>query len=93
MLEKLKKPKLAMEQYNLAYQLQPTSSTPLYRKARVLLNMGNNLEALETLNILKDIASDEPNVHFMLGRTHARMRNKPLAIKHYTIAMNLDPKV
>lgn len=50
-------------------------------------------EALSVLNRLKDISPDDSNVHFMLGQAHGRMRNKGLAIKHYTIAMNLDPKV
>lgn len=29
----------------------------------------------------------------MLGRAYARLHNKGLAVKHYTTAMNLDPKV
>lgn len=28
----------------------------------------------------------------MLGRVYARLRDKSMAVKHYTTAMNLDPK-
>jgi anaphase-promoting complex subunit 3 len=43
--------------------------------------------------ILKDLAPDEANVHFTLGRLFKSMHNKTMAIKHLTIALNLDPKV
>jgi anaphase-promoting complex subunit 3 len=32
-------------------------------------------------------------VHFMLGRVYKIIRDKTNAIRHFTIAMNLDPKV
>ena len=48
---------------------------------------------MDELNILKDLAPDEANVHFTLGRLFKSIRNKPMAIKHLTIALNLDPKV
>lgn len=50
-------------------------------------------EAFTELEILKDIAPDDANVHFMLGRLYKMTREKALAIKHFTIALNLDPKV
>jgi anaphase-promoting complex subunit 3 len=49
--------------------------------------------ALKELKILKDLAPDEANVHFLLGKLHKLLRDKKMAIKHYTIALNLDPKV
>lgn len=42
--------------------------------------------------MLKDIAPDEANVHFLLGRLFKAIHDKPNAIKHLTIALNLDPK-
>ncbi len=49
--------------------------------------------ALEELMILKDLAPDEANVHFLLGRLYKSLHDKTSAIKHLTIALNLDPKV
>ena len=49
--------------------------------------------ALAELNICKDIAPDEANVHFWLGKVYKALRQKASAIKHFTIALNLDPKV
>lgn len=48
---------------------------------------------MEELNVLKDLVPDEANVHFSLGRLYKVLRNKTMAIKHLTIALNLDPKV
>jgi len=49
--------------------------------------------ALDELKQLRDMAPDESNVHFMLGRVYKQLGNKSEALRHYTIAMNLDPKV
>jgi len=49
--------------------------------------------ALDELEQLRDMAPDESNVHFMLGRVYKQLGNKSEALRHYTIAMNLDPKV
>lgn len=42
---------------------------------------------------LKDLAPDEANVHFLLGRLYKGLHDKTNAIKHLTIALNLDAKV
>lgn len=57
------------------------------------MNLRQPKEALRELEILKDIAPDEANVHFMLGRLYKMMRDRTAAIRHFTIALNLDPKV
>lgn len=49
--------------------------------------------ALAELMVLKDIAPDEAMVHFLLGRLYKILREKGLAVRHFTIALNLDPKV
>lgn len=66
---------------------------PRFKKARILLNLQRYEEALDEFNILKDMVPDESNVHFMLGRVHKQLKNKSEAVKHFTIALNLDPKV
>lgn len=92
-MEKQKQPQLALVQYDKASQLQPIGSQALFRKARLLLTLRQHHDAIQALNLLRDIAPNESNVHFMLGRAYARLHNKGLAVKHYTTAMNLDPKV
>lgn len=59
----------------------------------MLVELGDLHLALVELQICKDIAPDEANVHFWLGKVYKALRQKPDAIKHFTIALNLDPKV
>src|SRR4051812_5320197 len=84
------KPALAM--YVRAVELDPRANLALMRKATIFLKLGDPLEALKDLEYLKDIAPDDPNVHFMLGKAHKMARNKASALRHYTIALHLDPK-
>lgn len=49
--------------------------------------------ALSELKILKDMAPDEANVHYLLGKLYKMLHDKANAIKHFTTALNLDPKV
>ncbi|KAK4694261.1 anaphase-promoting complex subunit 3, partial [Lecanoromycetidae sp. Uapishka_2] len=91
-LEKMKNPKAALVQYARACELDPKSPLCRFKKARVLMALHEYDSALAELEVLKDIAPDEANVHFLLGRVHKVLRQKGLAIKHFTTALNLDPK-
>lgn len=92
-LEKMKNPKAALLQYNKACELAPKQFLARSRKAKVLLALQEPNLALAELKILKDIAPDDPGVHFSLGRVYKLLRQKANAIKHFTTALNLDPKV
>lgn len=92
-LEKLKNPKAALIQYARSCELAPKSALSRFKKARVLMALREPHRALTELKILKDIAPDEANVHFLLGRVYKLLRQKGNAIKHFTTALNLDPKV
>ena len=92
-LERLKRPQQALDQYTRSCELAPRSNLARFRKARVLVALNRPELALAELNVLKDIAPDEANVHFLLGRVYKIMRQKGDAIKHFTTALNLDPKV
>ena len=92
-LEKMKKPQQALDQYTRSSELDPRSSLARYKKARVLLALGSPKQSLEELLVLKDIAPDEANVHFLLGKVYKILQNKGDAVKHFTTALNLDPKV
>ena len=92
-LEKMNNPKAALIQYGRASSLAPQSVLARFRKARALMKLQELKLALVELKILKDIAPDEANVHYLLGRLYKMLRDKANAIKHFTTALNLDPKV
>ena len=92
-LEKLKNHKAALIQYSRACELSEKSALCRFKKARVLMTLQQPEKALMELRVLKDIAPDEANVHFLLGRVYKQLRQKGSAIRHFTMALNLDPKV
>ncbi len=92
-LEKQKNPRAALVQYSHACILAEKSALSRFKKARVLMALQEPERALVELKVLKDIAPDEANVHFLLGRVYKVLRQKGDAIKHFTMALNLDPKV
>lgn len=92
-LEKQKQIVPALQAYTKAVELAPTAAQARFKKARALLSV-NQLEAAQKeLMILKDLAPDEATVHFLLGKLNRRMGDKQLAVRHFTIALALDPKV
>ncbi len=92
-LEKMKNPRAALVQYTRSCELAPKSGLSRFKKARVLMALQEPEKALEDLRLLKDITPDEANVHFLLGRVYKVLKQKGNAIKHFTTALNLDPKV
>ena len=92
-LEKVNKKREALVQYSRACELAEKSALCRFKKANVLMALSRPEEALAELMFLKDIAPDEANVHFLLGSVYKQLRQKGSAVKHFTMAMNLDPKV
>ena len=92
-LEKQKNPRAALVQYSKACDLAEKNTMCRYKKANVLLVLREYERALAELKVLKDIAPDEANVHFSLGKVYKILRERGLAIRHFTLALNLDPKV
>lgn len=91
-LEKQKQPRQALNYFSRATDLAPQSALTRFKKARALMTLGEFQEALKELMHLKDIAPDEAMVHFLLGRLYKNLREKGAAVRHFTIALNLDPK-
>ncbi|KAL4935139.1 protein bima [Aspergillus oleicola] len=91
-LEKMNNPKAALVQYNKACSLAPHSVLARFRKARALMKLQDLRSALTELKVLKDMAPDEANVHYLLGKLYKMLHDKGNAIKHFTTALNLDPK-
>ncbi|KAI1421343.1 TPR-like protein [Xylaria sp. FL1777] len=59
----------------------------------LLLRLGRPAEALWDLRLLEKSASNEPHVHFLLGRAYLMLgqENRAAALSAFTIAHSLDP--
>ena len=88
----MKKTQPALMQYITALNIDPRSTLARFRKAQIHLKLGAPHDALKDLEYLKDAAPDDANIHFLLGRTYKKLRDRTNAIRHFTIALNLDPK-
>ncbi|KAF2791592.1 TPR-like protein [Melanomma pulvis-pyrius CBS 109.77] len=91
-LDRMKKTQPALVQYITALNIDPRSTLARFRKAQIHLKLGAPMDALKDLEYLKDAAPDDANIHFLLGRTYKKLRDRTNAIRHFTIALNLDPK-
>lgn len=92
-LEKQKHPDDALLMYTRACSLAPQSALSRFKKARCLMSLGRPKEALAELKILRDVVPDEANVWFLMGRLYKILREKGNAVRAFTMALNLDPKV
>ncbi|KAH0495701.1 hypothetical protein TgHK011_009235 [Trichoderma gracile] len=91
-LEKQKQIIPALAAYRKAVELAPGAASTRYKKARALLAVGNIEEAQQELVILKNLAPDEGTVHFLLATLYRSMNERQEAVRHFTIALALDPK-
>ncbi|KAK7425018.1 anaphase-promoting complex subunit cdc27 [Neonectria magnoliae] len=91
-LERQKQIMPALQAYSKAVELAPRAADVRYKKARALLAVGQLEAAQKELIVLRDLAPDEATVHFLLGRLYRRTGEKQLSVRHFTIALALDPK-
>ncbi|KAK5219166.1 anaphase-promoting complex subunit cdc27 [Exophiala xenobiotica] len=91
-LERLKEPEKALQMYTRACALAPNSALGRFKKARCLMSLGRPRDALTELLVLRDVAPDEANVWFLMGRLYKTLREKANAVRAFTMALNLDPK-
>lgn len=92
-LEKQRQTVQALQYFTKATELAPNAAQTRYKKARALLALNQLDAAQKELEILKDLAPDEATVHFLLGKLYKSLGDKGSAVRHFTIALNLDPKV
>lgn len=92
-VERTKPLEQAVKYYHRACELAPKSALSRFKKARCLMGLGRPEDALIELDILKDIAPDEANVWFLSGRLCKMLGRKAEAVRAFTVALNLDPKV
>lgn len=93
MLEKLKNPKAALVHYTRSCELGPKKVENRMKKAKLLMMLQEPRGALVELKYLKDMDPDNSKVHFFLGQVYKALRQKRSAIRHFTTALSLDPKV
>jgi anaphase-promoting complex subunit 3 len=88
----MKKTQPALMQYMNAVALDPKHALARFRRAQAHIKLGAHAEALKDLEWLKDANPEDANVHFLLAKAYKKVRDRPSAIRHFTIALNLDPK-
>jgi anaphase-promoting complex subunit 3 len=91
--EKLRKKPNALDCYSRALELAPQSALARFKKSRVLMHMREFELALRELLVLRDLAPDEANVWFLLGKCWKGLGEKGEALRAFTTALNLDVKV
>ncbi|KAK3391787.1 hypothetical protein B0T20DRAFT_64974 [Sordaria brevicollis] len=82
----------ALPYFTRATELAPRAPDVRLKMARALLQKGRLKEAQHELMILKDLAPDRAQVHFLLGKLSKTLHDKKSAVRHFTIALSLDPK-
>jgi len=83
----------ALQFFTKAVELAPRAAQTRYKRARALLAVGQMEMARTELMRLKDLAPDEARVHFLLGKLYRTMNERQLAVRHFSNALALDPKV
>lgn len=91
-LEKMGRYEEGLSMYTSAHTYQPNSALSLYKRARLLLKMGLYSRALKDLQAVVVMTPDEASVHFLLGQIYKALDDRALAVKEFTVALNLDPK-
>ncbi|KAK3332524.1 hypothetical protein B0T19DRAFT_105502 [Cercophora scortea] len=91
-LQRQKQIAQALSYFAKATELAPKAPDVRLKKARALLATGQLQAAQKELMILKDLAPDRAQVHFLLGKLSKTLRDKKSAVRHFTIALSLDPK-
>lgn len=63
--------------------------------ARLLLRLEQPVDALRDLQLVQQLAPDEPHVHFLLGQAYGMCgpAKRGDALRAYTNALSLDPSV
>ncbi|KXX73288.1 Protein bimA [Madurella mycetomatis] len=91
-LQRQKQVAQALPFFHKAVELAPRAAEIRHKKARALLATGQLEEAQHELMILRDLAPDKAQVHFLLGKLAKTLGDRKSAVRHFTIALSLDPK-
>lgn len=92
-LERQRNRRAALTQYSKALELAPSSALARFKKARVLMHLRMWEEALAELEMLREVAAEEANVWFLLGKCYRALGDRGEGLRCFTYALNLDGKV
>ncbi|CAI4219996.1 unnamed protein product [Parascedosporium putredinis] len=95
-LEKMGKHRQALSYLRRGTDLEPSDnlgSLIRLQTARLYLRLGQPQDALRDLQLVRQMAPDEPSVHFLLGQAFAMSgpTKRGEALRSYTNALSLDP--
>ncbi|AEO58108.1 hypothetical protein MYCTH_2305193 [Thermothelomyces thermophilus ATCC 42464] len=82
----------ALPYFTKAVELAPRAPEMRSKRAGALLATGQLEEAKRELMILRDVAPNNAQVHFLLAKLAKTVGDKRTAVRHFTIALSLDPK-
>ncbi|KAL1842392.1 hypothetical protein VTJ49DRAFT_5351 [Mycothermus thermophilus] len=82
----------ALPYFVRAVELAPRAPEMRSKKAGALLATGQLEEARKELMILRDAAPNNAQVHFLLAKLAKTLGDRRTAVRHFTIALSLDPK-
>ncbi|KAK4169515.1 hypothetical protein QBC43DRAFT_63590 [Cladorrhinum sp. PSN259] len=91
-LQRQKNIGMALPYFNQAVELAPRAPEIRHKKARALMATGQLEAARDELLVLRDLAPDKAQVHFLLGKLCKLLDDSKGAVRHFTIALSLDPK-
>ena len=82
----------ALEMLDGAIAISPNNPQARFQRANALIQLDRLAEAVEELRIVCDAAPREPSVHTLLGKVLKRLGHAEEARRHFTNALDLDPK-
>lgn len=82
----------ALECYERACLLAPTSPAVRFKRVRMLMELRQFEAALRDLLLVRDMAPNEFNVHYLLGKLYGAMGDGPKMTKNLTLAQDLEPR-
>ena len=72
--------------------MDPNNPLNRYQKATVLISLGRLREALSVLEELSTKLPREGQIHILIGNIYKELGNLDIALSHYNIALDLEPK-
>uniref|UniRef100_A0A7S1TAI0 UDP-N-acetylglucosamine--peptide N-acetylglucosaminyltransferase SPINDLY n=1 Tax=Compsopogon caeruleus TaxID=31354 RepID=A0A7S1TAI0_9RHOD len=82
----------ALQALDTAIRLDPGNPVAKFERSKVLAHLNEHESALRQLLELHDTFPREAAVQFEIGRSYKKMGQKDQALKHFSIALDLDPK-
>ncbi|KPV75642.1 uncharacterized protein RHOBADRAFT_13625 [Rhodotorula graminis WP1] len=92
-LEKLCRPRDALEMYERAAALEPESPLVRFKRVRLLIALQRYPAAEADLLALRHQAPTEPNVHYLLGKLYRVLGRKADMHRAFALAQDLEPRM